>query len=397
MSELSRTPIFDAGERSDASPAEHSEDTYSFLNRVAGDFWEHPRRLVQAWADRLPSAEYNDLRARLRARDDDQFHSAFLELYLHEALIRAGYTVTIHPKMESTSRRPDFYAERNGEHFYLEAVAPGASRQAKAAAGRRSVLFDTVNRLDDPNSMLWLDELEEGPKPPAAARLRAALQRWLSCHDPDDYDDLERAPTLEWSHDGWRAQFRAIPIRPDARGHRQGGRAIGVYAHGGASFIDDAPGIRSALGAKHRAYGDLNAPFVVAIGTYIHDRDNWHSSNALYGRTAVQWWDGPDGKTQTRHVRQPDGYFGTPPAWQNRQVSGVLLVNQLQPYSVPRAEVTLWMHPNPTHPLTQGHGLPAETVWLDGDQLARDPAPTTATELFGLHGDWPPGEPFPND
>lgn len=34
-------------------------------------------------------------------------------------------------------------------------------------------------------------------------------------------------------------------------------------------------------------------------------------------------------------------YFGTPPEWANRNVSGVLLINQLMPYYVQRAETTL--------------------------------------------------------
>jgi hypothetical protein len=60
-----------------------------------------------------------------------------------------------------------------------------------------------------------------------------------------------------------------FPRRPDERG-RPPQSGIGVYAHQGVSFIDDAPAIRNALAAKHHAYGDPGAPFVVAVGTYIH-------------------------------------------------------------------------------------------------------------------------------
>ena len=208
--------------------------------------------------------------------------------------------------------------------------------------------------------------------------------------------DIDRAPTFEWSHDGWRALFRAIPMRPDARGHRAGGRAIGVYAHGSAAFIDDAPTIRAALAAKHRAYGDLGAPYLVAIGTYIHDPDNWHAMNALYGRTAVQLGTGPDGSTQARQIRQPDGYFGVPPAWQNTQVTAVYIVNQLQPYSVPRVEATLWPHPRPAHALPPGLRLPGDRVGPRGDELVTQGNPRHTAELFGLPRSWPPGEAFPS-
>lgn len=127
------------------------------------------------------------------------------------------------------------------------------------------------------------------------------------------------APTRRWEHDGWAATFRAVPKKPEARGTRPNDRAIGVYGHTGVDFIDDAPAIKKALATKHHEYGDLGAPFIIAVGTYIHDRDRWHSGNAMYGRVAVQIGEAPDGSMVTREVRQPDGHFGTPPEWAKPQ------------------------------------------------------------------------------
>ena len=392
-----RAPIFDDVERTDAAPSGHGESTFDFLNRVAGEYWLHPRQLMQTWADQIPDPpDYNDLRQRFRSHDDEQFRSAILELYLHECLTRAGYRVTIHPSLPATTRRPDFYAERAGAGFYLEAIAPGASPEAKAAARRRAVLFDTVNRLGDPNFLLWLSALREVPRPPASARLREDLRRWLSQLNPDDFTDLETAPEHHWEHDGWAATFKPIPRRPDARG-RPPQSAIGVYAHQGVRVIDDAPAIRNALAAKHHAYGDLGAPFVVAVGTYIHDPDRRHSANALYGQEAVQVGETSDGGTITRTVRQSDGYFGVPGNWQHQNVSGVLLINQLMPYYFHNAEVTLWRHPDPLHPLADGLLLPAVTIDFDGSRLIETPATVTAAEMFELPDPWPPGERWPDD
>jgi hypothetical protein len=77
-----RQPIFDATDRTDNRPAQHGEPSFEFLNRIAGNFWDHPRHVVQAWADNLAAdADYRDLRARLQSRDDYQARSAFLELF----------------------------------------------------------------------------------------------------------------------------------------------------------------------------------------------------------------------------------------------------------------------------------------------------------------------------
>src|SRR5687768_4583294 len=60
-----REPIFDETDRTDTRPAEHSESTFEFMNRVGGDFWQHPRALMQTWLDRVSGGQdYNDLRQR---------------------------------------------------------------------------------------------------------------------------------------------------------------------------------------------------------------------------------------------------------------------------------------------------------------------------------------------
>ena len=51
----------------------------------------------------------------------------FWELYLHEAYLRSGYAVTIHPHLAGTGRHPDFLIEGQGTRFYLEAVQACAS------------------------------------------------------------------------------------------------------------------------------------------------------------------------------------------------------------------------------------------------------------------------------
>jgi len=394
---MRRQPLFDEIDRTDPTPANHQESSYEFMNRIAGEYWEHPRMLMQQWLDHVQrDGDYIDLRQRFRSRDDEQFRSAFLELYIHEILLRAGYTVTIHPMMSDTTSRPDFLAERDDKRLYVEAIVPGTNPAAKAAAQRRAVLFDTVNQLGDPNFMLWLDHLVEGSDPPAATRLRTELRRWLSHVDPDAPWDLQSAPALHWQHNGWSATFKAIPKKPEARGRHVDSRAIGVYGHTGVTWIDDAPAIRKALTRKHHEYGDLDAPFIIAVGTYIQDTDRWHSTNAMYGASAIELNEHPDGEITTRAFRRRDGYFGGPPHWQHPQVSGVLLVNQLMPYHVHRAEVTLWRHPKSAHALPDDLGLPCLTLALDGDRVTDLPPSMAASDFFGLPEQWPPGEAWPD-
>ncbi|GAB3630648.1 hypothetical protein GCM10027421_00010 [Microbacterium shaanxiense] len=44
-----RLPVFDAHERTDPTPSRNEESTFAFLNRVAGEYWMHPRGLIEDW------------------------------------------------------------------------------------------------------------------------------------------------------------------------------------------------------------------------------------------------------------------------------------------------------------------------------------------------------------
>ncbi|MFE3192454.1 hypothetical protein ACFXHA_25825 [Nocardia sp. NPDC059240] len=392
---FTREPIFDVFERTDPSPGRQGEPSFTFLNRVHGTYWQHPRRLMQEWAEHISDeAEYRDLRNRLRSGEDDQFRSAFLELYLHECLYRAGYHVTVHPNVPGTTRHPDFYAERNGSGFFVEAISPSSSKVAKGAARRRADLLDMVNRVESPNFFLRIVELQDGLNPPRAAKLRKQLERWVAGLAPDDVFDFENSPELRWEDDGWAAMFSVIPKSPNARHSGTSGRAIGLYPTV-SSWVDDASTIRAALAEKHSAYPGLDSPFVIAIGTYIADTDRWHSSNALYGHEAMTLTQSTDGDLVFDGlVRQPDGYFGTAPDWNHNNVSAVLLVNQLMPWHVLRAETTLWHHPAPLRLLPSDTGLPWGSIEAKGTQLVEGPAPVTAALFLGLPDTWPPGEPW---
>lgn len=389
-----RPSIFDDAVRTNAAPATHEESSFAFLNRVAGSYWGHPRRLIEEWASHLPGdADYADIRARIRSGDNRQWNSAFLELYLHEMLLRTGHAVTLHPPLPSSARRPDFYAEKDGSGFFMEAVVPAWSNKKDAAHARRNRFFDVVNRMESPNFILMIRSLNEGDSNPLAARLRTELRKWLAGLNPDAIDDLNSAPRYRWVQGDWSAEFSALPKKKEARGRSdRERRAIGVYAHEPARSVDDAETIRRALASKDGEYGYLGRPFIIAVGLFIHDRDHWHSMNAFYGHETIEW---SEGTGETSASRSADGYWGAPGSSAHTNVSSVLLVNQLQPYHVQKAEVTLWHHPSAAEPTPPSLRTPGQVVQVRDRHVTVTPTGIDSTALFGLSDPWPPGEPWP--
>jgi hypothetical protein len=382
-----RPPIYDDRDRTDLTPQRNGETSFAFFNRAAGSLWRHSRALHQEWADRLSDREYAEVRAALRS-DDAQARSAFLELYMHECLVRGGYEVVIHPELGHTPRRPDFFASRDSTRVFIEAIAPGTSPAERAAANRMSALLAALDQVGDDNFFLMTTSITQASNSAPAGKFRDQIRKWLARLDPDAVD-TEDLPARTFDQDGWSVTVKAMPIKRDSRGNVA--RSIGIYAHSEAQVIDDGAKLVAALKSKASSYGHLDAPFVVAVGTTSFDEDDEDVFNALYG--SVSWAPsglGPGEEIMSRGVRNPDGYFGSPGAWKNRRVSAVLIVDQLSLHDPTRARVALWVHPDPLHPLPREPMFPGVIHEWTGQSTDKREA-LDARTLLGLADDWPQG------
>jgi hypothetical protein len=390
---MSREPIYEERDRTDRRPQRNGESSFSFYNRIGGEYWEQGRRLQQEWADRLSDEHYVEIRAALR-KGDAQARSAYLELYLHEVLTRSGNEVVVHPGVPNSPNHPDFLARRDATRVYVEAIAPGTSKEQEAAAARMGALLAAIDEVGDPNFMLVTEEIVQGKGSAPAATFRKLIRQWLAELDPDTVD-RDHLPAQKWERSGWSVTIEAMPNPPDGR--QAVDRSIGMYAHSEAELTNDGPRLVAALMNKDRKYGDLDAPFVIAVGTNAFDEEDEDVHNALYGTVAWQIGRREDGEVVTRGFRKRDGYFGWPGAWRNRHVSGVLIVDRLAMHDPTKARVALWKHPDPEHPLPDYLMFPGAVREWDRNPAAADVMSRRgldARTLLALADDWPEGEPW---
>ncbi|MCB1215330.1 MAG: hypothetical protein KDK66_07630, partial [Deltaproteobacteria bacterium] len=87
--------VFDNIKRTDASFMKNSESEFEFYNRSSKPEVESVRRLIEEFISHYPEKEVIELVHRLRSTDNANFRSAVFELFLHEALLRQGYTLSI--------------------------------------------------------------------------------------------------------------------------------------------------------------------------------------------------------------------------------------------------------------------------------------------------------------
>lgn len=389
--------LFDDLRRTDDRPALFDEPTFRFLNRRAGTVWQRVRDLLDEWFSGVPDEEARaDLRGRLRSGTEVDFRSAFFELYCHEALRRAGWGLEHHPLLAHTSRRPDLRASRGGVTAYVEVTTTSTPRLDEAATARLNTVIDKINdRIEVDQFSLGMEVLNVGDTAPATEPLCARLQAWLASLDADQLvirgsrDADDGIEFLEWGQGSWRLVFEAYPLAPDGRG--SGGRIIGTLRPAEAQCIDDVTPLRKRLSVKTKAYGDLDAPFVIAIDAVSDTTDDRDFIAALYGTPEIRYYEnaGPGAPPPTS-VRRLDGLWARRHGWHHTQVSAVLASTRIMPWTAGSAVPTLWHHPGADRPVSNICPLLRQArLDLTRGQIQYDAPEITPHEFFGLPEGWP--------
>jgi len=388
--------LFDDFDRTDHSPASHLEDHFTFLNRVATPYWERVRALLAAWIDRLPDEDRADVVARMRSGDRRQFLGAFWETYLFVSFEQLGFGLNTHPQVPGSNRRPDFRIETNQGPAYVEATVASASDDELARDRRRGQIYDSINQLNSRNFWLSLDLLNEGNEAPSITRCLPAIQTWLNDLDVDDasqlldarrFDDL---PSYGIEDRGWSIRITALPRGAESRG-QPAGRPIAFYPVESGSFDGRRP-ILAALREKAGRYGELDAPYVIAVmqETMLSgDDDVFH---ALFGSLRITVpLDNPEvAKTTLGN----DGFWRGPKGAQNTGVAAVLVAQNLYGWNITTRTPDLWHNPSAYIPLDDV--LPWRTHHIGTDGAVETSEPRIEPhQLFGLPEQWPgPEGPF---
>ncbi len=275
--------LFGAGPRTDASPTSHRESSAQFLERVAGDYWQAVRDLLDDWLGHVPPPERRDLMGRLRRAEDHTFQAAFLELYLRESLIQSGFDVGFHPRCQvsvdgqtssptprarrSTSRRGRRARPRTSERVSGESVT-STTRSTRSTA-----------RTSGSGSMSKQRTVDLSP-PRVYGR---SSNRGLARKPRPGLRDLPRGSADLPLGAGRLADQVPRPAQaPAARGSGTGLRPLAVYGGSHAEWVDDAGVLKDALPDKGNAFGTPEHGLVVAIGTSYFSSDDFGVTNVLY-------------------------------------------------------------------------------------------------------------------
>lgn len=376
--------LFDDVNRTFTGHARRSETTFTFLNRSARPDFAATRDVVEAMFASFPESGKTDLRARFRAAN--AAHSgAFFELFLYTLLNRSGYAVNLHPSAGGpNSRRVDFEIQAGGKRLFIEARTLTTSQETSLRDRLLAPVLDAIDEIVTPDFFLHVEVDGNLQKAIAIEPIKRHLIAWLKSLD---YDKVKaettgegghrNCPTSKWVQDGCILEFTAWP-KGTARG--KPGRAIGME-FGGVFWNNTGQRLRKILSAKARRYGKLNTPYVIAVNVLDGFMDDECALEALYGQEAVQFLTYPDGRRESKAIRQLNGLWRQHSGPRYTRVSGVLIASRLRPWCMPQSRLTLYLNPWAEFPLSNEFSN-LEVVRLGEDgHLVRTGEPTLPPAL----------------
>lgn len=370
--------LFSTSRPPNDSFASNSETAYAFLDRTTRPEFLPVRGRLEDWFTQYPDHSKGDLAARFKSNNTAHY-AAHFELFLHEMLLKLGCSVVVHPEIIGRTKRPDFLATASdGKRFYVEAaLVTGQSNRDERAQASMDQALDVFDRINSPHFTLQVGWDRNPTEPLPSRSIANAVERWLLTLDPDRelarlrQDRFGSHPSLKFPEHNVGLEFRAIAKKPEKFG--DGRRPIGFWSPPGG-FVGTHLDVRKRIKVKATRYGDLDAPFILAMHIMEPGGGGDSIVQALFGDEVAVISE--DRSKPVRSRRRSNGAWtgGKKPAYAG--LSGVLIIWNLRPWTKCEARATLYHNPWAAQPyqsvlarLPQARVAERRLEFTDGEKL----------------------------
>jgi len=354
--------LFDDSVRTYEGLREPRESIYQFLNRSARPEYEETRSLLEKWFQNYPEPYKLNLSKEFRSKPEKQHLGSFFELYCYSLLRVQGFDIKPQQVVDKMKGNPVDFLIKSADTplFYLEATVAADSDKASISQKILWQLYDALSTINEPNFLIEINvELESTHNLPIK-KMRSDLQGWLQKLDSNEiirkrtalgHDDL---PHCYYEHNGWKIVFYAIPRPLDSQG--QANKTV-VYQLSEARKVEAENSLRDALETKAKKYGNFELPYVIAVDVLATDSFGTDIGEILFGKEVILFDRQLEDFSLTRSPLLPDrpseenGFWRARKRARNQQVSALLLVEDLMPWSVVRKTPVLWHNPWAERPL----------------------------------------------
>jgi hypothetical protein len=396
--------LFDVGDRSYRGWRDSFEPSYSFLNRSALPRFAKPCEVLEGWFQDYPTHNQEKLSKDFRSSIDQQHLGAFFELYCYSLLHHQGFDVSVEQIIDPTKRNPiDFLVQQDSKPLFCMESTVALDSNAKITNQKKiHELQEKLNSLSSPYFQVSFEVESESSANLPIAQIRTELRHWLDTLDPEsvraswEARDYEAIPSWTWEQDGWRITFSPIPKPEGGVGTHD---ELIQYQLIEFQWANPRNALIKTLESKAKKYGNPNFPYIIAVdilaASAIH-RDKRFILEVFLGKE-ILLIDPQTGESrgvtrspliQGRSADEDGLWFGRPARPRNKQVSAVLLVDELMPWSIAKWTPLLWHNPWAQYPLNPDLWQGPQILINRKGQIQEERDGKTGKELLKLPSDW---------
>jgi len=380
--------LFDDIQRTYLGPAPYTESHFRYFNRSARPDIHAMRVYLERWFRYYPEALKTDFRSRFRSESAKHHYGAFTEMYTYYLLKKLGWKVTPIPTQKGKNT-PDFHAVKGNFECIFECTVATEFGRGNTTYARMNVLKDAINSIDCPNFFLHMEMRRYPKESPNGKGIRKWLTGKLANINPDnvgpDVIKLKEKSPYYWVWNDENLEF-AIWISPKTEEGRKKKNLRPLGSLGDGVHIDESRDvIYSALKAKTGKYGDQQMPYIIVLNTIQSDIDNFDISDALFGTAQLTF----STNGTTRDTRAPDGIWFGPKGAHNTKVSGVLILPDIEPWTIAKRDTVLWFNPWSKYEFDTNKW--GGTMQIPNNKIHRIELKNgkPAHKIFGIDKDWP--------
>ncbi len=343
--------LFDDIGRSNKDLKSYSESSYSYLNNSARKECFNIREILESWFYCIPANFKKDIKNTFISLDKRKHLSAFFEIYLFNLFKQIGMNILFHPRINSDKKTPDFLIyDKYFNKIYVEATVVSDSDTKTSSKNIENQILDFLNTIHSEYYFIGL-EINFIPNTQVKlTKIKNFIESKLKNLDynllNNLYDKGGQEALPKWNFKDGLLDITFFPIlkKREYAGSRSK-RIVGLQMHD-VEVVNTKESIRKSIINKARKYKNLDANYIIALNV-VKDlgMDDDDVMNALFGDEQVHFIETEKGIEYHSTSRKRNGALWGSKGPKNTHVSGILIFNNLNPWSISKTNPVLWHNP----------------------------------------------------
>lgn len=359
--------LFEEFQRTDHDFSSYQESRYDFYNQSARPEFSKTRNLLESWFSAYP----DEHKYTLKRDFQDNFYSAFFELFLFTLFLKNNFEVLVHPAINDSAKKPDFLIKKNGTSIYVEARVVFDETNERNIQNIKSRIKDKLNEISSTKFFVGIHEITlfNITRQPSLNKIKDFISKLLVSQELMEKEfanqDLQK---FEYQDEAIKFIVSLIPRLKTENKEKPVLIAVD-FDEGKVQMVNPTVSLKKALNEKAKKYGKLQNRYIIAVNAlspWITDEEDYLST--LFGSEILVYNERNDDSYVCRDL---DGFLRDKSGFRYTRVSGIMF-SRVLPENLHNFKLTLYHHPAAAFPIDKDF-CQIEQKYVENGELTTKP------------------------